>query len=318
MPASGAVGATVTINGTNFGSTQGTSTMTFNGTAATTSGSWSATSIVATVPTGATTGNVIVNASGVNSNGVSFTVVAAPSITSVSPTSGSSAPVGDDYGDELRLDPRDRLGQLQLDDGNDDRELERHFDCGHSTDGSNHRKRDRQCQRSEQQRGFIHGSRGTEHHECVAYIGSSGRVGDDVAALTNFGSTQGTGSVSFNNVDGGNYHRKLERHIDRRHSTDGSNHGGNVIVNASGVNSNGSSFTVLPSISSLSPATGAIGAAITIAGSNFGSTQGTSTVSFNLGTTATTIGNWSATSIVANVPTGATTGNVVVNTSVGT
>ena len=43
---------------------------------------------MATVPTGATTGNVVVNASGVNSNGVSFTVVAAPSITSLSPTTG--------------------------------------------------------------------------------------------------------------------------------------------------------------------------------------------------------------------------------------
>src|SRR5690349_8277537 len=74
-PTSGAVGASITITGSGFGSTQGTSTVKFNGTTATAT-SWSATSIVATVPTGATTGNVVVTVSGVASNGKSFTVVA--------------------------------------------------------------------------------------------------------------------------------------------------------------------------------------------------------------------------------------------------
>src|SRR5207245_630304 len=87
-PASGAVGTAVTISGTNFGATQGTGTVTFNGTTATVT-SWSATSIVAPVPAGATTGNIVVRAAGVNSNGVSFTVLPTPSITSLSPTSGA-------------------------------------------------------------------------------------------------------------------------------------------------------------------------------------------------------------------------------------
>src|SRR6202034_1860520 len=85
-PTSGAVGAAVTVTGTNFGSTQGSSTVQFNGTTATIT-SWSATSIKTTVPTGATTGNVVVHASGVNSNGSSFTVY--PSISSLSPTSAA-------------------------------------------------------------------------------------------------------------------------------------------------------------------------------------------------------------------------------------
>lgn len=84
-PTSGVVGASVTIAGTNFGSTQGTSTVTFNGTTATTITSWSATSIVATVPAGATTGNVVVNASGVSSNGSSFTVAVVPTINWTQP-----------------------------------------------------------------------------------------------------------------------------------------------------------------------------------------------------------------------------------------
>jgi hypothetical protein len=63
----------VAITGTNFGSTQGTSTVTFNGTTATPTG-WSATSITAPVPTGATTGNVVVTVGGVASNGATFAV----------------------------------------------------------------------------------------------------------------------------------------------------------------------------------------------------------------------------------------------------
>jgi len=77
-PTSGPVGMSVTITGANFGAAQGTSTVSFNGTIATPTG-WSATSIVAAVPSGATTGNVVVTVAGVASNGVSFTVIATPS-----------------------------------------------------------------------------------------------------------------------------------------------------------------------------------------------------------------------------------------------
>jgi len=48
-PPAGLVGSSVTISGANFGATQGSSTVKFNGTAATPT-SWSATSIVTTVP----------------------------------------------------------------------------------------------------------------------------------------------------------------------------------------------------------------------------------------------------------------------------
>ena len=140
-PTSGAVGASVTITGTNFGSTQGTSTVTFNGTTATTITSWSATSIVATVPTGATTGNVVVNASGVNSNGVSFTVVASPSITSLSPTSGAVGASVTITGTNFGATQGTSTVTVQRDDGNDDHELECDIDCGDGADGSDDRER---------------------------------------------------------------------------------------------------------------------------------------------------------------------------------
>src|SRR6266487_2838997 len=69
--ASGVVGTSVTIEGANFGATQGTSKVAFNGTTGTPT-SWSATSIVVPVPAGATTGSVVVTVGGVASNGVNF------------------------------------------------------------------------------------------------------------------------------------------------------------------------------------------------------------------------------------------------------
>ena len=87
-PTSGAAGTAVTINGANFGTTQGTSTVKFNGTTATPT-SWTATQIVVAVPAAATTGPVIVTTGSGASNGVTFTVSSsAPSITSLSPSSG--------------------------------------------------------------------------------------------------------------------------------------------------------------------------------------------------------------------------------------
>ena len=73
-PSSGAIGVTFAINGSNFGATQGSSTVTMNGTTVAVS-SWSDTSINAIVPAGATSGNVLVTTpSGGPSNGVNFTV----------------------------------------------------------------------------------------------------------------------------------------------------------------------------------------------------------------------------------------------------
>jgi hypothetical protein len=66
----------VTITGANLGASPGGSTVSFNGVAATPT-SWSATSIVAAVPAGANTGNVVAMIAGVPSNGLSFTVSSA-------------------------------------------------------------------------------------------------------------------------------------------------------------------------------------------------------------------------------------------------
>ncbi len=77
-PSSGVAGASVTISGSNFGAPTGSNTVTFNGTQASVA-NWSGSAIVVKVPSGATTGNVVVTIGGDASNGVKFTVVALPS-----------------------------------------------------------------------------------------------------------------------------------------------------------------------------------------------------------------------------------------------
>ena len=88
-PASALVGATVTLTGTGLG---GATSVTFNGTPATFFSVTSATSMTAVVPTGATTGNVVVTTAGGSTNGVAFTVRVASSTASANRTQFSVWP----------------------------------------------------------------------------------------------------------------------------------------------------------------------------------------------------------------------------------
>jgi hypothetical protein len=91
-PASGPAGTSVTVTGTGF---TGATSVSFNGTAASSFAVGSDTQLTATVPAGATSGPIAVTtAGGTGTSAGSFTVTtvaAAPTISSISPTSG---PVG--------------------------------------------------------------------------------------------------------------------------------------------------------------------------------------------------------------------------------
>lgn len=92
-PGSGNVGTGVQINGNNFGTLRRSARVTFNGTNAT-QVSFTNARVTATVPTGATSGPVVVyDWDGAASNGVSFTVgggPSGPSVTGISPDQGSN------------------------------------------------------------------------------------------------------------------------------------------------------------------------------------------------------------------------------------
>jgi hypothetical protein len=84
----------ITITGANLGASQSGSTVKFNGVASPPT-SWSATRIVAPVPTGASTGDVVAMIAGVPSNGLSFTVASGGGGGGVglSPFNGTPAPI---------------------------------------------------------------------------------------------------------------------------------------------------------------------------------------------------------------------------------
>jgi RHS repeat-associated protein len=92
-PTSGPIGTSVTIAGSNFGSSQGPSTVTFGGVLGT-PGSWTASAIVVPVPSGVPPGaaSVVVNVTGAGpSNSLSFTVIAPLAITSsISPAKNAA------------------------------------------------------------------------------------------------------------------------------------------------------------------------------------------------------------------------------------
>jgi len=138
-----------------------------------------------------------------------------------------------------------------------------------------------------------------------------GRVGTSVTISgTSFGATQGSSTVSIN---GAVATPTAWSSTGVTVAVPNAATNGNITVTTAGGTSNGVSFTVIPApvIASLSPASGRLGGVITIAGSNFGIGQQLSTVSFN-----GTVGyptSWSDSTIVVPVPTGATTGPVIVN-----
>lgn len=70
---------------------------------------------------------------------------------------------------------------------------------------------------------------------------------------------------------------------------------------------------VTPIIAGIRPDSGAVGDTVAITGSSFGSVQGSSSILFAPGITATTILSWSNDTIVVKVPTGAVTGNVSIS-----
>jgi RHS repeat-associated protein len=299
-PATGAVGATVTITGTNFGSSQGTSTVKFNGTTATAT-SWGTTSIVVTVPTGATSGNVVVTVSNHASNGSAFTVVPAPSISSLSITTGAVGAAvtvsGSNFGSSQGSGTVKFNGTTATVTTWSATSIAVTVPSG-ATNGNV----------------VVNASGVASNGSSFTVVPapsitslsiSSGAVGAAVTITgTSFGSSQGTGTVTFNGTSASVTSwsaTSIAVTVPSAATT------GNVVVNASGVASNGKSFTVSPGITSLSITSGAVGAAVTITGTTFGTTG---TVTFN-GTTATST-SWTSTSIAVTVPSGATTGNVVV------
>ncbi len=305
----GAVGVIITITGTNFGASQGTSTVTFNGTTATVQ-NWNATTIMVPVPAGATTGPVVVTVGGVPSNGVNFTVIPPPSISSISPTSGplgtSVTITGTNFGASQGTSTVTFNAVAGAPTSWSATSIVVPVPNGATTGN------------------VVVTVAGTPSNGVPFTVTAPGpsisslslTQGPVGATFTvngaNFGTTQGSSTVTLNGALAAVSNwtaSSINVTVPAGATT------GNVIVTVNGTASNGLNFTVTPppAISTINPTSGPVGTNVTITGTNFGPTVGMiqSFVTFN--GVQTRASNWSNTSITAPVPTGATTGNVLVN-----
>ena len=329
-PTSGGAGVSVAITGTNFGATKGTSTVTFHGTAAATT-SWSATSITAAVPAGATTGNVLVTVGGQASNGLAFMVTPTPAISGLDPTSGEEGTsvviTGSNFGANRRASTVTFHGTAAATTSWSATSITAAVPAGATTGnvvvtvggvGSN---------------GIaftvVEADVGITL-SCTSRIAEPSGVatilalldpGDEPGADVTFAITHsGTAdegddyTVGTLTIEAGQRTGEMDPRLEVVDDTvsEGEER---IELTLTAVGYEEASCTIRleddePAISGLEPAAGPVGTSVVITGANFGAALGTSTVSFN-GTAATPT-SWSATSITAAVPAGAATGNVVV------
>jgi FtsP/CotA-like multicopper oxidase with cupredoxin domain len=314
-PNYGAFSAVVTVTGNNFGATQGSSTLTFNGTPATSTSfftmAWSNTSIVAIVPTGATSGNVVVTVGGTASNAVPFSVYPAPVVTGISPTSGPVGTLVTISGTNLE-DPEGH-GSVQFDGiatpilSESSTSLQVKIPAGATTGTFR-----------------VHAS-GAGYSSTTFTVtatpapvissishnyGAPGAV--NTITGSNFGAGQGASTVTFNGTAGTPTAwsaSSITVPVPAGATT------GNIVVKVGGQASNGVAFSIYPdpSITGIAPSSGPVGTVVTVTGVNLKDPENLGLVQFNgITVTPTTLTN---TSVQFAIPSGGTTGKVLIYSS---
>ena len=305
-PNYGAPAAPITITGNGFGATQGNSVVTVGG-APSYVASWSNTAISILVPSRATTGNIAVTVGGISSNGEPFTFYPYPATTGISTLSG---PIGT---------PVTITGTALLDGGNNATVTFNGTPATVISDTSTGIMVDVPA-------GAISGPisvrvngdtvRSSTNFQVVVpnppqITAINPNFGAPAALITitgaNFGATQGNSVVTVGGAP--SYvaswsNTAISILVPSRATT------GNIVVTVGGVSSNGEPFTFYPYpvITEISPLTGPVGTPVTITGTSLLDGGNKATVTFN-GTPATVLSDTSTT-IMVDVPTGATTGPV--------
>ena len=303
-PPQGAVGAQVTLTGTGFGSSQGTNSITFNGTASTAT-YWTPTSITALVPSGSTSGDVLVTVGGTASNAEQFTVITPGVVSSASPASGTAGTQvtisGSGFGTAQAsgtvwlgstLAPVVSWGPTQI--------------VATVSSGSS------SGVAKVQQNGLWSNSlQFSVNNATIASISpTSGVEGTQVTIVgSGFGTAQGSGQVWLGTANGVVTSWSDGQVIATVASGSAS---GNAQILQNGVWSNAIGFNVnTPQISSVSPSAGAPGTSVTIYGNGFGSSQGSGTVT--LGSINGLVSSWSDSRVVAQVASGSQNGTVQIS-----
>jgi RHS repeat-associated protein len=300
-PLAGPAGTSVTITGTDFGVTQGTSRVRFAGYSAAVS-SWSDTSIVCTVPAGAVTGYAGVWVAGVASNGVYFYVGTVPSIASINPAAGPLGSTvtltGAGFG-ASRGSGRVTFSGIEAATSSwSDTSIVCTVPAG-AASGYVGVWQSGICSNG---RFFTPGTVPT----VSSLSGDVVSVGTTVTvAGTNFGATQGSGSVTLGGVamTATSWSDTAVTFVLPVGAS-----AGYVGVWQGGICSNGRWLTPAPRIDTLSRWWGSEGTTLAISGAGFGATQTDGRVTF-AGTEAT-VQSWSANEVVVAVPIGASAGYV--------
>ncbi len=303
-PTSGAVGATVTLTGTDLNNV---TTVKFNGTSATI-GTKTATSLTVTVPSGATNGTITAtNSLGTGVSANSFTVIGAPAITVFSPTSGSAGMTITITGSNLSNASSVKFNGTAAVIGTNTATSITVTVPGGATTGTISVTTPGGTVTSAQT--FTVAGAPT----ISSFTPTSGPVTTSVGLTgTNYVNIS---SVKFNGVEVGLANITINSLTSATVKVPaGATTGTISVTTPSGTGTSGSAFTVIqpPTISGFTPPSGAIGSTVTISGTNL---SNATSVKVN-GATAT-VGTNTAGSITATVP-NTTTGKITVTTVAGT
>ena len=328
-PSTGSFGTSVTISGRNFGSAQGSSTVTFAGAPAVVT-SWSDTSIVATVPGGASSGNVVVTVSSIASTGVNFTVfptgwsyqdvgsVGLAGNAGYSGSSGTFTVNGTGNTNSEIQGTADSFSFAYQPLSGDGTIVARVVSLG-SANSAQAGVMVRETLNANSTTMFF-GYQNTSNADQVYRSSTGGNTGQSHPATVSLPywfklTRSGTSFNAYISVDGLNWAWEAGQTISMATNAYvglavSSNSGGSLVTAVFDDVSISPTSSPAPLISSVTSDNGSAGSRITITGSGFGSTQGYSAVF--LGDVSAPIGAWSNTSIDIQVPAGASTGYLVV------
>lgn len=311
-PTSGTQGTSVTITGTNFSTTPANNVVKFSGTTANVTSS-TATSIVTAVPVDAVTGPITVTVGGSTATSATdFNIsLPTPTITGFTPANGQIGTVVTITGTNFNAIPANNIvkfnGTLATVTASTATSITTAIPAGATT-------------------GSITVTIGNQTAT------SSSPINVTSPAIISFSPTNGTVGTSVT-ISGVNFSTSAANTIVKFNGTVASITGtptatsiittvpagstsGKISIEIGGVVvSSLTDFTVTttpaPTITSISPASGAVGATVTITGTNFSTTAANNLIKFN-GTVSAVTGTPTATTITTTVPTGATNGKITV------
>ncbi len=304
-PASGGVGTSVTITGTNFSPTPANNIVKFNNTTSVVTAS-STTSITTSVPTGATTGLISVTVSGQTAtSSTSFTFIPPPTISSFSPTNGIIGATVTITGTNFSPTPANNTvtfnGVPSVVTASTATSITTSVPAG-ATIGPIRVTVAGQI--------GVSASNFTPPPLIASFSPVSGAINSIITITgSNFNSVATNNTVRFNGV------LATVTNVTATSLTvtvpSATTTGKISVINSGLTGESSSEFTLLPvSVASFAPVFGALGSSVTITGTGFSSVNSNNIVKFNNVTAVVT--NSTPTTITATVPAGSTTGKITV------